>query len=67
VSLDVVLSRLLRVFGRLTVMSVSHMSMVGGCFVVFFHVMLCGFVVMARSVLMVFRCLGVMMGCFLRH
>ena len=41
--------------------------MVTGLYVVPIFVMLCGFAVMARSVLMVLRCLGVMMCSFVWH
>jgi hypothetical protein len=44
---------------------VRHMNVVGGCFVIPFIVMPGGFVVMACSVLVMFRCLGVMLGCLL--
>jgi hypothetical protein len=53
------------VFGvlrRVQMVSVCQVRVVSGCFVVAFKVMLGGFVVMARSVLVMFRCLGVMMG-----
>jgi hypothetical protein len=39
-------------------------GVVRGRFVVAFQMMLCGFVVMARSVLVMFRCLGVVVCCF---
>ena len=46
-------------------MGVRNMSVVGRSFVVALVVMPGGFVVMARSVLVMFRCLGVMLGCLL--
>jgi hypothetical protein len=44
--------------------AVGQLGVVGGRFVIATLMMLCGFVVVARSVLVVFRCLGVMMCCF---
>jgi hypothetical protein len=61
----VVLGRVLGMFRRVDVMAVRQMRVVGSSYVVTALVMAGGFVVMARSVLMVFRCLLVMMGCFL--
>jgi hypothetical protein len=61
----VVLGRVLGMFRRVDVMAMRQMRVVGSSYVVTALVMAGGFVVMARSVLMVFRCLLVMMGCFL--
>ena len=60
-----VLGRVLGMFRRVDVMAMRQMRVVGSSYVVTALVMAGGFVVMARSVLMVFRCLLVMMGCFL--
>lgn len=59
------LGRVLGMFRRVDVMAMRQMRVVGSSYVVTALVMAGGFVVMARSVLMVFRCLLVMMGCFL--
>jgi hypothetical protein len=64
VRLDVVLGRMLGVFGGMHMMAMRRVRVVRGSFVVAFDVMLRGFLVVARSVLVVFRCLGMMMGCF---
>jgi hypothetical protein len=61
----VVLGRVLGMFRRVDVMAMRQMRVMGSSYVVTALVMAGGFVVMARSVLMVFRCLLVMMGCFL--
>ena len=62
-----VFGRVFSVLGRVAVMPVGQMGVVCSGFVVLCHMLLGGFVVVARSVLMVFRCLGVVMGCFLGH
>lgn len=67
VSFDVMLGSVLRVFGGVHVMAVGQMRVVGCGFVIALGVMPGGFMVMARSVLVVFRCLGVMLSCFVRH
>jgi hypothetical protein len=64
VRLNVVLGSVLGMLGGMGVMAMSQMCVVGSGFVVAVQVMLGGFVVMARSVLMMFCRLGVMMGCF---
>jgi alanine dehydrogenase len=64
VSLNVMLGGMLGVFGGVDGVTMSQVSVVGGGFVVAVQMLLCGFVVMARSVLVVFRCLGVMVCCF---
>jgi hypothetical protein len=58
------LGRMLGVFLGMHLMAVRQMRVMGSFFVVVILMMLGGFVVMARSVLMVFRCLLVMLGCF---
>jgi hypothetical protein len=55
---------MLGVFGGVDGVTMSQVSMVGGRFVVAFLMMRGGFGVMARSVLVMLRCLGVMVGCF---
>jgi hypothetical protein len=52
------------VLGGMGVVTVSQVSVVGGRFVIAIQVMLGRFVVVARSVLVMFRCLGVMVRCF---
>lgn len=64
---DVVLRCVLCVFSRVDVMSMCEMRMMRCCFVVSILVMPGGFAVMTRSVLVMFRCLVVMMCCFVRH
>lgn len=63
--LNVVLGGMFRMLGGMDMVAVGKMSMMGSDFVVTRKVMLCGFVVMARSVFVMFRCLGVMLCCFL--
>lgn len=63
----VVLGRMLSMFCGMDVMTVRQVRVVGSSYVVTALVMPGGFVVMTRSVLMVFRCLLVMMRCFLGH
>lgn len=67
VRLDVVLGRMLGMLGGMEVMTMRGMRVVGGLFVVARGVMLCGFAVMARSMLVVLRCLMVVICGFLRH
>jgi hypothetical protein len=64
VSLNVMLGGFLGMFGGVNGVAVGQLGMVGGRLVIATLMMLCGFVVVARSVLVVFRCLGVMMCCF---
>ncbi len=61
------LSGVLGVLRSVEVVRVRHMGVVRGCFVVAIEMLLGGFVVMACSVLVVLRCLGVMMGCLTGH
>ncbi len=58
------LGSVLGVFRGMNVVAVSQVRVVGGCLVVAVKMVSGGFVVVARSVLMMFRCLGVMMCCF---
>jgi hypothetical protein len=67
VGLYVMLGGFLGVFGRMGVVALRQVSVMGGCFVVALFMMLGGFVVMARSVLVMLRCLLVMLGCFVGH
>ena len=64
VGFNVMLGGFLGVLRRLNVVTVRQVSMVGGRFMVAILVMLGGFVVMARSVLVMFRCLRVVFCCF---
>jgi hypothetical protein len=65
VRLNVLLRRVLRVFGSMNVVTVRQVRVVGGCLVIAGFVMGGGFVVMTRSVLVMLRCLLVMIGCYL--
>src|SRR5215472_13190426 len=67
VRLNVLLGGMLGVFLGVDMMTVGQVRMVTGLYVVPIFVVLCGFAVMARSVLMVLRCLGVMMCSFVWH
>jgi hypothetical protein len=67
VGFDVVLGGVLGVLSRMAGVAVSQVRVVSGLLVAAFLVMLGGCVVMASSVLVVFRCLGVVLGCFVRH
>lgn len=58
---EVVLGGVLGVFGGVDVMAVSEVRVVRSSFMVSIGVMLCSFPVMARSVLVMVRCLFVMM------
>jgi len=60
-----VLVGMFAVLDGVEVVSLCQMGVMGCCFVVAFVVMAGGFVVVARSVLVMFRCLGMMMGCLL--
>jgi hypothetical protein len=64
VGLDVVLGCMLGVIGSVGVMPVREMGVVGGLFVIALGVRCRGCMVMARSVLVVLRCLGVIFRCF---
>jgi hypothetical protein len=64
VRLDVMLGRVLCMLGGMDMVAVGQMSVASGCFVVSIRMMLRRFVVVACSVLVMFRCLGVMMRCF---
>jgi hypothetical protein len=64
VSLNVMLGGMFGVIGSMHMMAMSQVGMVSGRFMVAVVVVTCGFAVMARSVFVVFRCLGVMMRCF---
>ena len=65
--LNVLLRRVLRVFGGVDRVTVREMRVVGGLLVIAFGVRRGGFVMVARSVFVMLRCLGVMLGCFVRH
>ena len=65
VRFDVLLGSMLRMVCGVNVMGVCQVRVMGGFLVVAGFVMLGGLVVVARSMLMMFRCLRVMMGCFL--
>jgi len=62
---EVMLGRMLSMFCGMDLMSVCQVSVVGSSYMVTALMMPGGFVVMTRSVLMVFRCLLVVMRCFL--
>ena len=65
--LNVVLGSMLGVFVGVDMMTVSQVRVVTGLNVAPSFMVFCGFAVMARSELMVLRCLGVMMCSFFRH
>jgi hypothetical protein len=67
VRFKVVLGRVLAVLRGVKMVSVGKVSVVRGGFVVAVGVMPRSFVVMACSVLVMLRCLGVMMGCLAGH
>src|ERR1700744_5001229 len=67
VCLDVMLGGFLGVIGGVNVVTVGQVSMVSGQFVVTAFVVPGGFMVVARSVLVMFRCLLVMLNCFVCH
>ena len=58
---------MLGVLGRMRVMPVRQVGVVGGLLVIALGMRCRGCVVVARSVLVVLRCLRVMFRCFLRH
>jgi hypothetical protein len=64
---DVMLGRVLGVLGGLHMMAMGDMRVVSRCFVIAFRVVLGGFFVMACSMFEVFRCLRVMLSCFVGH
>jgi len=67
VGFEVVLGGVLGMLRGVKLVSVGQMRVVSGCFVVAVEMMPGGFVVVARSVLVVLRCLGMMMGCLAGH
>jgi hypothetical protein len=58
------LRRVLRVLGGKNMVPVCQVRVVGSFLMVASYVVLGGFTVVARSVLMMFRCLRVVMRCF---
>lgn len=64
-SLDVALGCVLLMFHRLAVVAVSEMRVMSGGFMVAFLVVPGCFAMMVRSFLVLFRCMAVMLGCFL--
>lgn len=64
---DVVLGGMLGVLGGVSVVAVGQVRVVRGGFVIAVGVVLGGGMVMASSVLVVLRCLGVVLSCFVRH
>jgi hypothetical protein len=64
---DVVLGGVLCMVDGVDRMAVSKVGMVTSRFMVPIEMMLGGFAVVARSVLVMFRCLGVVMCCFVGH
>jgi len=67
VGFDVVVGGVLGVLRWVNVVAVGQVGMVRGGFVVAFGVVPGGFAVMARSVFVMLRCLGVMMSGLMRH
>jgi hypothetical protein len=65
VRFNVVLYGVLRVIGGVNVVAVRQMRMVGCFFMITRFVMCSGFLVVARSVFQMLRCLLVVMSCFL--
>jgi hypothetical protein len=61
------LHRVFRMIGGVNVVTVREVRVVSGFFVVAGLVVLGGFMVVARSVFQMLRCLLVMIGCFVRH
>jgi hypothetical protein len=61
VCFNVVLGSVLRMFAGIDMVSVSQVRVMGSCFIVAILVMFSCFVVVARSVLVMFRCLRVML------
>jgi hypothetical protein len=64
---NVVLGCVPRVLGGMKMVSVREMGVVRGLLMVAGLVVSGGFAVVACSVFVVFRCIGVVMGCFVRH
>jgi hypothetical protein len=58
------LRRVLRVLGGMNKVPVCQVRVVGSFLMIASYVMLGGFTVVARSVVMMFRCLCMMMRCF---
>ena len=67
VRFHVLLGGFFRVILGLNVVAVRQVGVVSGGFVIAVFMMLGGFMVMARSVLVVLRCLLVMLHCFVGH
>ncbi len=67
VRFDVVLGGFFCVLGGLDMVAVCQVGMVGGGFVIAAFMVLGGFAVVARSVVVVLRCLLVMLNCFVGH
>jgi hypothetical protein len=67
VCLQMFLCGVLRVLGGMKMVRVRRVCMVGGFLMAASFVMLGGFVVMVCSLLMMFGCQLVMVGCFLGH
>jgi hypothetical protein len=65
--LYVFLSSMRDVLSSVHVVAVRQVSVMGCLLVVACFMVLCGFVVVTRSMLMMFRRLLMVMGCFLRH
>jgi hypothetical protein len=61
------LHRVFRMVGGMNMVTVRQVCVVSGFFVIAGLVMRGGFVVVARSVFQMLRCLLVMIGCFVRH
>jgi hypothetical protein len=67
VRFQVVAGGVLAVVRGVKVVAVGHVGVVRRCLVIAVKMFLCRFVVMACSVLVMFRCLSVMMGCLAGH
>jgi hypothetical protein len=67
VRFDVVLGSVFCMLLGMGLVTMGEVGMVGGRFMISVKVIFGGFAVMARSVFVVFRCLGVMPSCFMRH
>lgn len=66
-SLDVVLGSFRRVVGRVGLVTLRYMSVVGGGLMIAGFMMLGSFLVVVSGMLVMLSCLGMMMRCFLRH
>ena len=64
---DVVLGSFRGMVGRVSVVSMGYMSVVGGGFMFARFMMFGSFFVVVGGMLMMLGCLGMMMRCFLRH